>query len=642
MIPATPGKARGRREPAIRRPRSSRALRSPPCDAPKRPAAATTALAANRDRKFSFSVGECRQPRTQAGLIADPPRAIGWAIGMCHLNAPTLHIPTPTLGKPEPNRRICAKRDGGAGLIGYQRNAVPWPFSSRTSGPYKRPQGLVHRDTTSTSELPHVPSVGMVSGARDLGGDSVRGRDLGERAREGLPGQSVSQRRAAPACAPSTRTSPSRSPGYRPQVNVGASIGVQYLQTRSGSAVATVAGSDRHAARDDGRAPAPLWAGQRPGRGRASERRQGSAPRQARPDGLGTSGSFGSTGGAGQTAVGGAGSVGAASRQRLPPRTITSSRTIADDLSSEQRQPDGLADALQRLPDRQPDPTRRVDRLQPARDPPLHRAHGPLQRRSGVHERAQQHGDAGAEPQQRRGARGAAPADARPLQRRRGHPHRRRPGRGAPRRRPLAGQRRRVRPCAPASASTARTSASSRASWRRAGRWIGSCRRASTRPSPIGLARASADRVGHPRRRCRRSAGEGARGPARPDASACRARSASSTTRTARTRASSSASSAAGSPSRSTRAARPTRRSGRPRRRSARPASRSIRSATRSARRSSISGAGSRPPRRRSSPPRRRSRPTRSRSTACARKRASASAPPSTCSTRSRNCSTRA
>ncbi|TXN50918.1 channel protein TolC, partial [Methylobacterium sp. WL2] len=31
--------------------------------------------------------------------------------------------------------------------------------------------------------------------------------------------------------------------GYRPQVNVGASIGVQYLQTRSGSSVSAAAGA---------------------------------------------------------------------------------------------------------------------------------------------------------------------------------------------------------------------------------------------------------------------------------------------------------------------------------------------------------------------------------------------------------------
>ena len=52
---------------------------------------------------------------------------------MCHLIAPTHQIPTPWPALSEPRTRICAKRDRGAGLIGYQRNAVPRPFSCRRS-----------------------------------------------------------------------------------------------------------------------------------------------------------------------------------------------------------------------------------------------------------------------------------------------------------------------------------------------------------------------------------------------------------------------------------------------------------------------------------------------------------------------------
>ena len=330
--------------------------------------------------------------------------------------------------------------------------------------------------------------------------------------------------------------------GYRPQVNVGAAIGVQYLADPQSAAPCGRRRIRRHR-RDDGRHRS------RAGRGRLGQRQHRHVDRdrhrRSGTTGLGTSTarSHGSAGADRGRRCGLGRDCG--DRGESPRQTITSSRTVRTTYLPSTREPDGLADALQRLPDRQPDPARRVDRLQPARDAAVHGADGALQRRSGVHERAQQHGDAGAEPEQRRGAGGAAPADARPLQRRRGHAHGRRPGRGPARRRTLAGQRGRIRPAHQHRHLPAEHRR--RAAPARAGPAAGPVRpgqpRRRHRHRP---ARASADRVGHPRRRCRRGAGEGAGGPAGAAASACRAPSVSSTTRTARTRASSSGSWAAG------------------------------------------------------------------------------------------------
>ncbi len=70
-------------------------------------------------------------------------RALSGRPAMCHLNAPTRHISTPAPGKPEPNRRFLLSVTVGAGLIGSLRNAVPWPFSWRTSGPLRDRKGLL-------------------------------------------------------------------------------------------------------------------------------------------------------------------------------------------------------------------------------------------------------------------------------------------------------------------------------------------------------------------------------------------------------------------------------------------------------------------------------------------------------------------
>lgn len=92
------------------------------------PAMRTTRIPSKQGRFRAFGTVF---PPGAALYRGPPPRRSA----VCHLNAPTRHISTPTPGKPEPNRRICAKREGGAGLIGSLRNAVPWPFSWRTSGP---------------------------------------------------------------------------------------------------------------------------------------------------------------------------------------------------------------------------------------------------------------------------------------------------------------------------------------------------------------------------------------------------------------------------------------------------------------------------------------------------------------------------
>ena len=87
--------------------------------------------------------------------------------------------------------------------------------------------------------------------------------------------------------------------------------------------------------------------------------------------------------------------------------------------------------------------------------------------------RAARHGEPQPPAQQRRGPRGAAAADARPLQRRRGDPHRRCPGRsrGSPRRVRRSAPRNRT--CGRASPGSGRSSASSRASSRPGARSTG-------------------------------------------------------------------------------------------------------------------------------------------------------------------------
>lgn len=111
--------------------------------------------------------------------------------------------------------------------------------------------------------------------------------------------------------------------GYRPQVNVAAAIGVQYLQTRSASAVTNVAGSTAAGGTTSGTGAALGGGTAGAGASLGTSTGIGTA---AGTTGLGTNGSF-ATGGAGQTAVGGAGSVGGASPE-IASQTITSSRTI--------------------------------------------------------------------------------------------------------------------------------------------------------------------------------------------------------------------------------------------------------------------------------------------------------------------------
>ncbi len=83
------------------------------------------------------------------------------------------------------------------------------------------------------------------------------------------------------------------------------------------------------------------------------------------------------------------------------------------------------ADAVQRLPDRQPHPAGRAAGVRRARDAAADRAERAAQRRHRLHEPAARRRDPRSAAQQRRGAAGAAAPDPRPLQCRRGDAHRR-------------------------------------------------------------------------------------------------------------------------------------------------------------------------------------------------------------------------
>ena len=99
---------------------------------------------------------------------------------------------------------------------------------------------------------------------------------------------------------------------------------------------------------------------------------------------------------------------------------------------------DGDADAVQRLPDRATAPGRRNRRCLPRARRCGDRADRAARRRDRLHERAARQRDPRPAEPQRRGAAGAAAPDPRPLQCRRGDPHRRGAGRIACRRRPVA------------------------------------------------------------------------------------------------------------------------------------------------------------------------------------------------------------
>ncbi|MGU3668876.1 TolC family outer membrane protein [Methylobacterium sp. A49B] len=108
--------------------------------------------------------------------------------------------------------------------------------------------------------------------------------------------------------------------GYRPQVNVGASIGVQYLQTRSASAL-TAASSTGTGATATG-AGSALGTSASTGAGLGTSTGIGTT---SGTTGTGTAGSF-TTGGTGQTASAVGGSVGGSTD--IATQTIGSSRTI--------------------------------------------------------------------------------------------------------------------------------------------------------------------------------------------------------------------------------------------------------------------------------------------------------------------------
>ena len=128
--------------------------------------------------------------------------------------------------------------------------------------------------------------------------------------------------------------------------------------------------------------------------------------------------------------------------------------------------------------------------------------------RLGLYERPARHRDSRSAAQQRRGYRRAAAADPRSLQRRRSHPHGRGAGRSAPCRLPVAGQPRRGQPAHQHRAATARSSASSRASWRPAGRSTSCVPRNVDCGPEDRLQRASGHQGRAAWRRCGRAAGE--------------------------------------------------------------------------------------------------------------------------------------
>ena len=120
------------------------------------------------------------------------------------------------------------------------------------------------------------------------------------------------------------------------------------------------------------------------------------------------------------------------------------------------RRRDRHADAVQRLPDRQPHAAGGRPGVRRARDAAHDRADRAAQRGHRLHESAARRRDPRAAAQQRRRAGSDAAADARPLQRRRGDPHRRGAGGIAAGRRPLAAARPRNRTTSPRARPTGR------------------------------------------------------------------------------------------------------------------------------------------------------------------------------------------
>ena len=110
--------------------------------------------------------------------------------------------------------------------------------------------------------------------------------------------------------------------GYRPQVNVGASIGVQYLQTRSSSTVAAAAGTAATGATTATTGTSLGGGSAATGAGVGSTTGIGTATGAT---GIGAAGSS-TTGGLGQTATGGAGTTG--NTTEIAAQTIGSSRTV--------------------------------------------------------------------------------------------------------------------------------------------------------------------------------------------------------------------------------------------------------------------------------------------------------------------------
>ena len=235
------------------------------------------------------------------------------------------HIPPSPFYSPTPSRQICAKRNRGAGLIGNQRNAASWPFSSGTSGSLSDRKGLlivIRRPPASCSTF---RVVGMASGLAIMATTPVSAETLESALAKAYQGNPTLNAGRAGVRAIDENVAIAQS-GYRPTVSVNASIGVQYLQTRTSSSVASAASTGTA-----GTGASSSLGGAGAGLGTAGAGSTGLGSAGLGSTGLGSTGvgstGLGSAGAGTNTATSSGAGAGVSSTSDIASQVITSSRT---------------------------------------------------------------------------------------------------------------------------------------------------------------------------------------------------------------------------------------------------------------------------------------------------------------------------